>query len=248
MSENDLLKIKLQLLQFQTDEQQAQLAKVQALSDLRQLVGRESVPADFDVAGAFDYAAVTLQLADLERLAGENRPDLRAAKQAVTAAQSQHALADANGAQDLTVSGNYARVGGLGSNGTSYASVGVSIPLAIFDRNQGEIERTRIAVTQAEQQQAEVSGQVMTDVKDAWEALQRSDRIVRAYRSGFLEISQKSRDISEYAYQRGATSLFDFLDAERQYRATQIGYRQALADYLTAVEQVRQSVGTRALQ
>jgi cobalt-zinc-cadmium efflux system outer membrane protein len=60
-------------------------------------------------------------------------------------------------------------------------------------------------------------------------------------------VSQKSRDISAYAYKRGATSLFDFLDAERSYRTTQLGYRQALAAYLLAVEQVRQAVGTRHL-
>jgi outer membrane protein, heavy metal efflux system len=246
LSENDYLKIKLQLLQFQVDAQQAQLAREQALSDLRQLVGYESVPPDYDVSGAFEYQSATVQLEALKEIASEHRTDLRAAKQAVAAAQSQLALAKANGTQDLTLSGTYSR--SSFSGGTNTAAIGLSIPLAIFDRNQGEIERTRIAIAQAEQQQAEVSGQVMTDVKDAYESLQRSDRIVRYYRSGYLDVSQRSRDISEYAYRRGATSLFDFLDAERGYRATQIGYRQALADYLVAVEQVRQSVGTRALQ
>lgn len=246
LSENDYLKIKLQLLQFQVDAQQAQLARVQALSDLRQLVGYESVPPDYDVSGAFEYQGVSVQLEELQGIASEHRADLRAAKQGVTAVQAQHALAKSNGTQDLTVSGTYSR--SSFSGGTNSAAIGVSIPLAIFDRNQGEIERTRIAITQAEQQLAEVSGQVMTDVRDAYENLQRSNRIVQYYRSGYLDVSQRSRDISEYAYQRGATSLFDFLDAERGYRATQIGYRQALADYLLAVEQVRQSVGTRALE
>ena len=57
----------------------------------------------------------------------------------------------------------------------------------------------------------------------------------------------KDRDITEYAYQRGAVSLLDFLDAERNYRATQLAYRQALASYLLSLEQLRQAVGTRAL-
>lgn len=246
MSENDFLKVKLQMLQFQVDAQQAQLARAQALSDLRQLVGYESVPADYDVDGPFGYQSVTARLEGLQAIASEHRPDLQAVKKGVAAAQSQHALARSNGWQDLTVSGTYSRSNFSG--GTNTAAIGVSIPIAIFDRNQGEIERTRIAISQAQQQLAEVSGQVMTDVKDAYENLQRSDRIVQYYRSGYLEVSQRSRDISEYAYRRGAVSLFDFLDAERAYRATQIGYRQALADYLLALEQVRQSVGTRALQ
>lgn len=244
MSENDYLKIKLELLQFHTDVEQAQLDRSQGLADLRQLLGYETVPADYDVADSFDYRPLSAKLEGLEKLALENRPDLRAAAQSVTAAKSQLALAQSNGKQDLTVSADYLR---SPLSGTNSAGIGISIPLAVFNANQGEIARTRVAVTQAELQEAEVLGQVKTDVRDAYEGLQRNDRIALHYRSGYLEVSQKSRDISEYAYKRGATSLFDFLDAERSYRATQIGYRQALAAYLLAVEQVRQAVGTRRL-
>jgi len=88
---------------------------------------------------------------------------------------------------------------------------------------------------------------VLTDVRDAYEGLQASDRVLQYYRSGYLDVSQKSRDISEYAYRRGAATLLDFLDAERSNRSTQLAYRQALAAYLTALEQLRQAVGTRSL-
>ncbi len=60
-------------------------------------------------------------------------------------------------------------------------------------------------------------------------------------------IPNQSRDISEYAYRRGAASLIDFLDAERTYRANQLAYRQALASYMLALEQLRDAVGTRTL-
>ena len=139
ISENDFLKIKLQLLQFQTDVQQAQLARVQALSDLRQLLGHETVPADYGIAGAFDYQPLIATFEELQAKALQNRPDLRAAQQGVTAANSQYALAKANGKQDVTVGGNYSHTSGVNA-----ATVSMSIPLAIFDRNQGEIARTRI--------------------------------------------------------------------------------------------------------
>jgi cobalt-zinc-cadmium efflux system outer membrane protein len=74
-----------------------------------------------------------------------------------------------------------------------------------------------------------------------------SARIASVYKSTYLEVAQKSRDISEYAYRRGALALLDFLDAERSYRATQLAYRQAVAAYLTSLEQLRQAVGTRDL-
>jgi cobalt-zinc-cadmium efflux system outer membrane protein len=241
ISENDNLKIKLQTLQFQQTLQQAQLARVQALSDLRQAIGYESVPASYDIEGKFEYKPFPLSLTSLEMRAMENRPDLRAAYQSVTAANSQYSLARANGKQDVTVAANYSHTG---SNAVSFS---FGVPLAIFDRNQGEIARTRYAITQADEQKRSLQGQVMTDIRDAYEGMQTNDRLIQVYTSGNLDTSKRSRDISEYAYQRGGATLLDFLDAERSYRATQVGYLQTVAAYLTSVEQVRQAVGTRSL-
>jgi len=242
ISEDDYLKIKLQLLQFETDFQQAQLARVQGLSDLRQILGYESVSPDYDVTGPFDYQSVKGNLEDLQLKALQNRPDYRAAQQGVTAANSQFELQKAIGKQDVTVQGNYSHV-----NGINAATFYGSIPLPIFNRNQGEIARTRFAIAQAQELEKAASGQVMTDVRDAYEGLRENDHVIQLYRSGYLEVAQKDRDISEYAYKQGAVSLLDFLDAERSYRATQLAYRQALASYLLALEQLREAVGTRAL-
>ena len=88
---------------------------------------------------------------------------------------------------------------------------------------------------------------MLTDVKDAYEGLRTTTRWSQLYRSGYLDEAQQDRDISEYAYKRGAASLLDFLDAERSYRATQLAYRQALASYLLSLEQLREAVGTRTL-
>ena len=243
LSENDYLMIKLQLLAFEGDEEQALLAKAQSLSDLRQLLGYESVSPDYDVATDFEYQPAKVNLGDLQIKALQNRPDLRAAQQGVTAADSQYQLQIANGKQDVTVSGNYSHV-----NGINAATGLASIPLAIHNRNQGEIARTRYAITQAQETQAFTNGQVLTDVRDAYEGLQSNDRIVQLYLSKYLEVATKSRDISEYAYRRGGLALLDFLDAERSYRATQLGYRQTLASYLLALEQLREAVGSRTLQ
>ena len=242
IGEDDYLKIKLQLLQFQTDVSQAELARVQGLSDLRQLLGYESVSEDYDVAADFDYQPVKANLDDLQARALATRPDLRAAQQGVTLANGEYALAKANGKRDITGQINYTHVADINS-----ASLFGSMQLPIFDRNQGEIARTHFAITQAQEMQALADGQVMTDVRDAYEGLQSNDRIMTIYRSGYLDDAKQDRDISEYAYQRGAASLLDFLDAERDYRATQLAYRQALAAYLVALEQLREAVGTRSL-
>ncbi len=241
ISESDLLKIKLQLLQFQSDVSAARLARVQGLSDLRQLLGYESVSADYDVAPTFDYQPVAGNLEDFEAKAVQNRPDLRASQQGVAAANSQYQLQKAIGKRDITGQVSYTHI--------QYSELSLfgQMQLPIFDRNQGEIARAGYAITQAQEQAKFTQGQVLTDVKDAYENLHSNDTIIGLYRSGYLDQAQRSRDISQYAYQRGAASLLDFLDSERSYRSVQLGYRQALASYLLAVEQLREAVGTRSL-
>jgi len=242
MSESDLLKIKLQLLQFQSDLSAAKLAKIQALAALRQLLGFESVPDDFDAQGDLDYQPIHADMQQFKMLAAQNRPDLRAAQQGVTAARSQEALMRANGKKDLGLSFDYTHTAGINSGAFFF-----NIDLPIFDRNQGEIARARFAITQAEEQATEAAQQVSTDVVDAYAALQSNDEIIQLYKGGYVDQAKQSRDITEYAFKRGAASLLDFLDAERTYRANQLAYRQALASYMTAVEQMRQAVGTRNL-
>ena len=242
IGENDLLKIKLQLLQFQTDVSAAQLARVQGLSDLRQLLGYESIGPDYDVAGAFDFQPIAGNLEDFQSKAMQNRPDLRAAHLGVTAADSQLDLQKAIGKKDVTGQVSYTHLGDIND-----LSLFGQIQMPIFDRNQGEIARAGFAITQAKEQEKFASGQVMTDVRDAYEGVRSNDQIVGLYRSGYLKQAQDSRDISEFAYKHGAASLLDFLDAERSSRAIQLSYRQALASYLLALEQLREAVGTRSL-
>lgn len=242
ISEGDLLKITLQLLQFQTDVSAAKVAQVQALASLREFLGYDAVPANYDVEGDLTYQPLQLNRDDLLLKALKNRPDLLAAQQGVRAAESQYTLAKANGKVDVTGALTYTHVSDENTLGVT-----VSFPLPVFDRNQGEIARTLYARAAATETAYATNDTVLTDVDSAYAALGSNQEIVNLYIGGYLKQAKDSRDISEYAYHRGAASLLDFLDAERTYRATQLGYRQALASYMTAVEQLKQAVGTRTL-
>jgi cobalt-zinc-cadmium efflux system outer membrane protein len=242
IGEGDFLKIKLQLLQFQTDVSSARLAKMQALVALRQFLGYDAVPADFDVIGDLAYQPLQIKLEDLQMRALRERPDFRAAELGITAAQSQYLLAKANSKVDVTGTYDFTHV-----SGENTGSIFASFELPIFNRNQGEIARTNYAVAQAKEQEQSASDTVLSDVANAYEAVKSNDEVVQLYMSGYLKQAQDSRDISEYAYKRGAASLLDFLDAERSYRSTQLAYRQALASYMTALEQLKEALGTRNL-
>jgi len=242
MSGADYLKIKIQLLQFQMDVSAAKLARVQALASLRQLLGYESVPESYEVVGDLEYKPVKLGEDDLKAMALRQRPDVRAAQLGITAAQSQFALAKADGKVDVTGQANYTHVADVNT-----VSLFASVPLPFFNRNQGEIARTGYAITQSQELSSEQASIALTDVTNSFEGLRTADEVVVLYQSGYLKEAEDSRDISQYSYQRGAASLLDFLDAERSYRATELAYRQALANYMTSLEQLRQAVGTRSL-
>ncbi|MGH9499372.1 MAG: TolC family protein [Terriglobales bacterium] len=242
IGEGDYLKIKLQLLQFQTDVSSARLAKVQALVGLREQLGYTAVPADYDVVGNLDYQPLEGNLEDFQAKALRERPDFHAAELGITAAQSQILLAKANAKVDVNGTYDFSHVAS-----ETTGSIFVSFDLPFFNRNQGEIARTGYALTQAQEQQQAASDTVLSDVAAAYEAVRSNDEVVQLYSSGYLKQAQDSRDISEYAYKRGAASLLDFLDAERSYRSVQLAYRQALASYMTALEQLKEAVGTRNL-
>ena len=242
IGEGDYLKIKLQLLQFQTDVSSARLAKKQALVALRGFLGFNAVPADYDVIGDLAYEPLKGNGEDFQAKALRERPDFRAAELGITAAQSQMSLAKANSKVDITGTYDFSHV-----SGESTSSIFASVDLPIFNRNQGEIARTKYALTQAQEQEQAASDTVISDVANAYEAVKSNEEVVQLYTSGYLKQAQDSRDITEYAYKRGAASLLDFLDAERSYRSIQLAYRQALASYMTALEQLKEAVGTRNL-
>ncbi len=242
IGEGDYLKIKLQLLQFQTDVSSARLARVQALVGLREFMGYDAVPADYDVVGDLAYQPLKGRLEDLQSRALRERPDYRAAELGITAAQSQIQLAKANAKVDVNGTYDFTHV-----SGENAASIFANFELPIFNRNQGEIARTGHAFTQAQEQQQSTSDTVLSDVANAYEAVRSNEEVVQLYTSGYLKQAQDSRDISEYAYKRGAASLLDYLDAERSYRSVQLAYRQALASYMTALEQLKEAEGTRNL-
>ena len=242
ISEGDLDTIKLQTLQYQATVSADRLALAQALTGLRQAIGFSGVPSNFGVAGRLAFQPLHGNLDDMQLLALKRRPDLMAAQQSITAAQSQYKLAQADGKRDLTTTAQYIHTAGLSEMGFLF-----SIEIPVFDRNQGEIARTAAAETQARDQEQQARQQVLTDVRTAYEAVQEGAKVVQLYDSGYRAEARQALAIRRYSYTRGATSLLDLLDAERTYRSTELGYRQALATYMLAIEQLKEAVGSRTL-
>jgi cobalt-zinc-cadmium efflux system outer membrane protein len=255
ISGGDFLKIGLQKLQFQTDVQDADLAYRTARANLRQAVFAPELAQEFEVLGDLRPAPVPGALADLEQRALAARPDLLSAMTAVAKAEADVKLAEANAKVDVTASVGWIHTGdslvkdqhvqpffSFGQTANALGT-GISFPLPIFDRNQGEIARTRSEVVRTRAAADTVRAQVIDDVETAYVSLRTSKERVDLYERVYLKESRDSKEIAEFAYRKGATSILDLLDAERTDRATQLAYRQALADHVTRVAQLESAVG-----
>jgi cobalt-zinc-cadmium efflux system outer membrane protein len=174
--------------------------------------GPAPAPA-FDIAGTLDPPQVTLTVADVEQRALAERPDYRAAQQSLRVAEANVKLAEAYGTTDPTVGGEYDRSGNDNSGGFQ-----VNIPLRIFDRNQGEKERTRYEAQSTRFAEIAARNQVINDVDQAWAAYQTASAQSRRYNGHYLAQASRVRDNLEFSYRHGGSTLLDYLDALRDYR------------------------------
>jgi outer membrane protein, heavy metal efflux system len=242
LAEGDFYKISIQQLQFEQDVSSAEVALIQAKATLRQDVGVETIPEDFDVDGDLAYTKYAVTLDDLKRQAEASRPDLQAAQSGTKLARDTQALAFSNRVIDVTGEVEYERFGPV--NGMGFF---VSVPLPIHDRNQGNIAHSQVAVRQASQTELQARTTVVTDVVTAYAAFQANEKILSIFQSGYLDQATQSLEISRYVYQQGSGNLLDLLDAERTNRATQLAFRQALAAYMTSVQQINFAVGMQVM-
>jgi cobalt-zinc-cadmium efflux system outer membrane protein len=200
----------------------------------------------FDVAGPFEFQDQILPLEEFHTIAIAARPDLKAALQAVDKARTDHTLAVANGSTDPTFSADFGRNPPV----PVYFGVGISIPLRIFDRNQGEKARTEIDISHAAREKDAAQAQVFSDVDSAYFTLVSSVSLLQPYKAsdGYLETAARVRDTMSFAYQRGQAALVDYLDAQRDYRATQVAYINLVGSYLTAAAQLNMAAGREVVQ
>jgi len=238
ISELELLRIQVQRFAFERDAADARHAVSAAKIALRTVAGPDRIAEDFDVVGDLAYRDVSYRPSDLYRRVMQNRPDIRAAEAAREKARADVNLARANAWGDITPQIEYQRIGPDNTLG-----FGISVPLRIFDRNQGEIARTRADALKADAARQAVAIQALSEVDTALSSLRTEADKVKALRDTYLPKARQARDTVEFAYRRGGVNLLDFLDAQRTYRETSIEYLRALGNYQAAVYQLEAAVG-----
>lgn len=244
ISQVDLDRLELQRVQYETDLQNAIVALRNAKIQLLMLLADRTPVEQFDVAGTFDFRDELMSLDQFRTIALNTRPDLRSAMQAVEKAKLDHTLAIANGSTDPIFGVDTGRNPPL----NWYLGFSVTIPLRFFDRNQGEKQRTEIDITRNERLRSATETQVYSDVDSAFSTLNGNLALLRVYKSRYLATAVHVRDTVTFAYQRGGSSLLDFLQAQQDYRSVQLGYLNLVGSYLTSANQLNLAVGTEVLQ
>ena len=245
----DFARLDLQKVQYESDVQTALVNLRTAKIQLQQLLNDRTPVEQFDVTGAFDYRETPMTLTEFRALALDSRPDLRAAVQSFDKAKTDHALAVANGSVDPTYSAWVTHNPSFNNpfdNNTIGASI--SIPLRIFDRNQGEKERTEIDIRRQQRLADAAKAQVYNDVDSAYATLNSNAELLRRYKETYLEEAVQVRDTIAYAYQHGGASLLDFLSAQSDYRSVQLTYLNLTGSWLTAAGQLNLAIGREVIQ
>jgi cobalt-zinc-cadmium efflux system outer membrane protein len=245
----DLDRLELQRLQYESDLQTALVNLRTTKINLLALLNDRHPVDSFDVEGPFDFSEELASLDDYRKDALDTRPDLRAAVLSVQQAETNYKLAEANGSTDPTVSvwythnGSYNNPDALNTLGAS-----VSIPLRIFDANQGEKLRTKIDIKRNEKLREGVETQVYSDVDSAYAVLNSNIKLLKPYKRQYLEQALRVRDTVFFSYQHGGASLLDFLSAESDYRTVQLSYANLIGSYLTTAAQLNMAVGREVIQ
>ena len=239
----DMERLELQRVQYESDLQTAEVNLITAKVQLLLLLNERTNPEQFDVSGPFDFSNSIPSRDEVRQAALESRPDLRAALQALTKAKTDHQLAVANGSTDPTFGFDVGRNPPI----DQYIGVSVSIPLRIFDRNQGEKLRTQIDVGRSERLNDAAKAQVLSDVDSAHATVNSTILLLQPYKSRYLQQATEVRDAIEFAYEHGAASLLDYLNAQAEYRSLQVTYLNLVESYLIAASQLNLAVGREVL-
>jgi len=239
----DMERLELQRVQYESDLQTAEVNLITAKVQLLLLLNDRTNPEQFDVRGSYDFSDHIPNRDEVRQAALDSRPDLRAALQALTKAKTDHQLAVANGSTDPTFGFDVGRNPPI----DQYIGVSVGVPLRIFDRNQGEKLRTQIDVGRSERLSEAAKAQVLSDVDSAHATVNSVILLLQPYHSHYLNQATNVRDSVEFAYEHGAASLLDFLNAQAEYRAVQVTYLNLVGSYLIAASQLNLAVGREVI-
>ena len=242
IAEVDLIRIRLQTVDFHSQVIQSLQEAETARGDLRQLL-RLSPGTTLELTTDLEFRRIDPEIGKLRVVAVDVRPDVRSKRFTHSQREADLRLAKAYRVPDLTVGTGYAIQGAQGPDNPQQWALNFGMPLPLFNRNQGGIRQAEVAVQTAEADLNKALNVVENEVEVAYRNLMQSRRLVEAYVGGVLDDARATFTIVERAYERGGATILDLLDAARTSRTIQQNYIEALFNYQRNVLQLESAVG-----
>ena len=230
IAEVDLIRIRLQVVDFQSQVIHAIQEAESARGDLRQLL-RLPHKAVIELTTELGFRRIDPDIERLEMAALAVRPDIRAKRYTVSQRESDLKLAKAFRIPDVTIGAGYAIQGAQGPDNPGQIALNAGIPMPLFNRNQGGILQAEVSLQSAQADLDKTVNLVENEVEVAYRNLLQSRRLVEAYFGEVLEDARTTVTIVERAYERGGATILDLLDAARTSRTIQQNYIEALFNY-----------------
>jgi outer membrane protein, heavy metal efflux system len=244
----DLDRLEIQRVTYESDLQTAEVNLRTAKIQLLTLLNDRTPVEQFDVTGLYDFSRQIPALDEVRQAALDSRPDLRAALQSVDKAKTDHQLAVSMGSTDPTYSVWWTNNSSSNNvNARQALGASVSIPLRIFDRNQGEKLRTQLDIGRNEKLMEATRASLFSDVDSAHATVNSTVILLQPYKDRYLEQASRIRDTIAFSYEHGAASLLDFLNAQAEYRGVQLNYLNLVGSYLVAAAQLNMAVGREVI-
>jgi cobalt-zinc-cadmium efflux system outer membrane protein len=230
LAQVELVRSQVAALELNSAAQQAALKLKQARNQLQLLMGRPAPDDAFDIEGPMRRDSGVVNLADLRSQALRLRPDLQGLTRSQARSVADLRLQIAQGKVDYTVGSEFRRQQGVAGTGNSMGFF-VSLPLPVFSRNQGEIERARLEREQASARIRALEARIGMEVDNAYRQYATSRSLLEGIEENMLEKARAVRATTEYSYRRGEATLIEFLDAQRAFNDAIQSHNLARADF-----------------
>ena len=230
LAQVELDRSRVAALQYRTAVQQAQLQLDQAKSQLQYLMGRMDRDPNFEVDPDLRREPVMDAQPDLARKALAYRPDYLTGIQTQATTQADLRLQVANGRVDYVLGSEYTHQSSGGYSGSSMG-FSISVPLRVFNKNQGEIARAERELALAGARRNAMEASINLEVERAYRQYVVSRQLLSDVETNMLAKARNVRDITEYSYRRGEATLVEFLDAQRAFNDAMQTFNDARAGY-----------------
>jgi outer membrane protein, heavy metal efflux system len=232
LAQVELDRSRLAALQFQNDARQQESKLAVAQQRLRTLLGRSEL-GPIDAVGDLRHDDAAVAVDAVRARAFSLRPDLLALRRDQARSTAELRLQLAQGKIDYTVSGevhHQAQPGPPSASGLQWGAY-LSVPLPIFNRNQGEVARAQQEQLQADARVRALESSVSGEVDAAYASYTAARDVVSTIEAQMLSRARDVRDTTAYSYRRGEASFIELLDAVRAFNDTMHGYNEARADF-----------------